>query len=175
MEEEELSNLPDLIEKNRNRVLLMLYNIFKGVAGKKNSQVVTLVTSIESKIYRQQNFDYMKLARERVLLLKSKSLPELKFDIANEVISVEDFVSKESSEFESLEVKEKIKEIENWAMDSMQSDFYKKNLKMVDGEFQCFKCKSKKIFSMQRQMRGADEPMTTFCECSECGTRWKMN
>ena len=39
--------------------------------------------------------------------------------------------------------------------------------------FTCRKCKSKKCTYMQLQTRSADEPMTTFVSCIECGCRWK--
>ena len=39
--------------------------------------------------------------------------------------------------------------------------------------FTCNKCKSQKISYYQMQTRSADEPMTTFCCCTECGKRWK--
>ena len=57
----------------------------------------------------------------------------------------------------------------------MQSDFYVKNQVVKEGEFVCFNCKSKKIFTTQKQMRSADEPMTTFFSCQQCGNIWKMN
>jgi transcription elongation factor S-II len=40
-------------------------------------------------------------------------------------------------------------------------------------DFKCFKCKSKKCTFYQLQTRSADEPMTTFVTCLECGNRWK--
>ena len=39
--------------------------------------------------------------------------------------------------------------------------------------FTCRKCKSTKCTYYQMQTRSADEPMTTFVSCIECGTRWK--
>lgn len=39
--------------------------------------------------------------------------------------------------------------------------------------FTCRKCKSKKCNYYQQQTRSADEPMTTFVTCLECGNRWK--
>lgn len=38
-----------------------------------------------------------------------------------------------------------------------------------EGVVECPKCKSKKTFSVQRQTRGGDEPMTTFSVCTDCG------
>lgn len=42
------------------------------------------------------------------------------------------------------------------------------------GLFKCGKCKSKKTTYYQMQTRSADEPMTTYVTCIECGHRWKF-
>jgi transcription elongation factor S-II len=39
--------------------------------------------------------------------------------------------------------------------------------------FECRKCHSRKTTYYQMQTRSADEPMTVFVSCLECGTRWK--
>ena len=39
--------------------------------------------------------------------------------------------------------------------------------------FTCGKCKSNKCTYYQLQTRSADEPMTTFVTCINCGNRWK--
>jgi len=39
--------------------------------------------------------------------------------------------------------------------------------------FTCKKCRSKKCTYYQAQTRSADEGITTFCQCLDCGTRWK--
>ena len=39
--------------------------------------------------------------------------------------------------------------------------------------FTCRKCKSKECNYYQMQTRSADEPMTTFVSCINCGNRWK--
>jgi transcription elongation factor S-II len=39
--------------------------------------------------------------------------------------------------------------------------------------FTCRKCKSNKCSYYQLQTRSADEPMTTFVTCVNCGNRWK--
>ena len=43
----------------------------------------------------------------------------------------------------------------------------------VEGFFTCGKCHSKKTSFYQMQTRGADEPMTNFVTCHNCGRRWK--
>ena len=43
----------------------------------------------------------------------------------------------------------------------------------VSSEFTCRKCKSNDYSYYQMQTRSADEPMTTFITCQNCGNRWK--
>lgn len=43
-----------------------------------------------------------------------------------------------------------------------------------DGLFECRKCGSKKTTYYSLQTRSADEPMTNFITCVQCGNRWKM-
>lgn len=44
----------------------------------------------------------------------------------------------------------------------------------VQGMFRCGKCKTYKTSYYQMQTRSADEPMTTFVSCHNCGNRWKF-
>jgi len=47
------------------------------------------------------------------------------------------------------------------------------NIQAATDTFTCRKCKSKKCTYTQVQTRSADEPMTTFVTCIDCGNRWK--
>lgn len=50
---------------------------------------------------------------------------------------------------------------------------YEPKLEASTDNFKCWKCKSKKCTYYQLQTRSADEPMTTFVNCLDCGNRWK--
>tara|TARA_B100000945_G_scaffold167630_1_gene134374 strand:+ start:289 stop:828 length:540 start_codon:yes stop_codon:yes gene_type:complete len=41
--------------------------------------------------------------------------------------------------------------------------------------FKCGKCKKRKCTYYQLQTRSADEPMTTFVRCVECGNQWSFS
>lgn len=42
-----------------------------------------------------------------------------------------------------------------------------------DGAYTCGKCKSRKTVYTSMQIRSADEPMTNFVRCLNCGKSWK--
>ena len=57
----------------------------------------------------------------------------------------------------------------------MKRDHHKYESKMeaATDTFKCRKCHSNKCTYYQMQTRSADEPMTTFVSCIDCGNRWK--
>jgi transcription elongation factor S-II len=50
---------------------------------------------------------------------------------------------------------------------------FETNISAATDTFTCRKCKSNKCTYYQMQTRSADEPMTTFVTCIDCGNRWK--
>tara|TARA_B100000900_G_scaffold413227_1_gene436762 strand:- start:3148 stop:3672 length:525 start_codon:yes stop_codon:yes gene_type:complete len=47
------------------------------------------------------------------------------------------------------------------------------NYSAATDEFLCMRCKKRVCTYYQLQTRSADEPMTTFVSCLNCGNRWK--
>ena len=50
---------------------------------------------------------------------------------------------------------------------------FEQNLEAATDTFKCRKCKSKKCTYYQMQTRSADEPMTIYVTCLDCGNRFK--
>ena len=57
-----------------------------------------------------------------------------------------------------------------------QKEIMKKRdeIENLKGAFECGKCKTMKTTYTQVQTRSADEPMTTFVDCLNCGNRWRF-
>ena len=79
-----------------------------------------------------------------------------------------------------------VKDMIGWSSPLFQKHVEKERIDIVnltkpmavkDGLYTCPKCKSNKTFFYSRQMRSADEPMTTFITCAnnDCQYRWKIN
>ena len=50
---------------------------------------------------------------------------------------------------------------------------FEQKLEAATDTFTCRKCRSKQCTYYQMQTRSADEPMTIFVTCIDCGNRWK--
>ena len=50
---------------------------------------------------------------------------------------------------------------------------YETTIEAATDTFKCRKCHSNKCTYYQMQTRSADEPMTVFVTCIDCGNRWK--
>ena len=51
---------------------------------------------------------------------------------------------------------------------------YKEKEEAMTDQFKCGRCKSRKCTYYELQTRSADEGMTTFITCINCGNRWKQ-
>ena len=51
---------------------------------------------------------------------------------------------------------------------------YEMKPQAMTDQFKCRKCNSRSCSYYEVQTRSADEPMTQFISCLECGNRWKQ-
>jgi DNA-directed RNA polymerase subunit M/transcription elongation factor TFIIS len=61
------------------------------------------------------------------------------------------------------EVKERLDEHDSYIVTPFE---------VADGVVECPKCHKSRTWSIQKQTRSSDEPMTTFSKCVECGNEW---
>jgi len=69
---------------------------------------------------------------------------------------------------------------ENWKTilerKEASDDFlYARKAEVITEQFTCGRCKKNRCNYFQVQLRGADEPMTEFITCINCGNKWKQN
>ena len=126
--------------------------------------VLDLALRIEGAIYyhSMKKTDYVKEVRDRILLLNHKKSINLKFELFEELLTPEEFATKDTQELEPDDIKKRLQIGKDWYMKSLQSDFYMKHTDYKEGEITCYKCRGKKVFTAQKQMKAADEPMTTY-------------
>ncbi|KAF2808531.1 transcription elongation factor S-II [Mytilinidion resinicola] len=104
--------------------------------------------------------------------LKNKSNPQLRKRILSGEITAKRFVVMTHEELKSAERRAEDARLEK---ENMREAMVAQVEKSISATFTCGKCKQKKVAYSQAQTRSADEPMTTFCECTNCGNRWKFS
>ena len=70
-------------------------------------------------------------------------------------------------------MKKRMKEQEEIAAGSTRQDYGVDKMKS-NGFYKCPRCKGMKTDFYLMQTRSADEPMTTFANCFDCGNSWKF-
>nr|XP_055044104.1 transcription elongation factor A protein 2 [Misgurnus anguillicaudatus] len=133
-----------------------------------------LAAQIEDSIYQEfksTDIKYKTRLRSRISNLKDQKNPDLRRNVLCGNIAADRIASMTAEEMASAELKEIRKALTKESIREHQ-------LSKVGGTetdmFVCGKCKGKNCTYTQVQTRSADEPMTTFVLCNECGNRWKF-
>ncbi|KAB0361827.1 hypothetical protein FD754_005983 [Muntiacus muntjak] len=127
-----------------------------------------------SHIYQElksTDMKYRNRVRSRISNLKDPRNPGLRRNVLSGAISAgliakmtaEEMASDELRELRNAMTQEAIREHQMAKTGGTTTDL-----------FQCSKCRKKNCTYNQVQTRSADEPMTTFVLCNECGNRWKL-
>ena len=116
----------------------------------------------ENKIFLQL---YLDTFRRLYFTLKK---PEVKDKIDTGVFLCKDMAYKSHQELYPEKWSE---EIENKRI-RLENKYFPKIEASTD-TFECRRCKKNRCTYYQAQTRSADEPMTTFVTCLDCGNRWK--
>lgn len=103
--------------------------------------------------------------------LKNKSNPTLRVRVLNSSVTPEQFVTMSHDELRSAEQREKDAKIQKENMDKAMVAQAERS---ISTSLQCGKCGQRKVTYTEAQTRSADEPMTLFCTCMNCGKSWKQ-
>ncbi|XP_041954414.1 transcription elongation factor A protein 2 [Alosa pseudoharengus] len=133
-----------------------------------------LAAQIEDSIYQEfkaTDMKYKTRLRSRISNLRDQKNPDLRRNVLCGNIAPERIATMTAEEMASAELKEIRKAMTKESIREHQ-------LSKVGGTetdmFICGKCRGKNCTYTQVQTRSADEPMTTFVLCNECGNRWKF-
>ncbi|XP_035751773.1 transcription elongation factor A protein 1 [Egretta garzetta] len=133
-----------------------------------------LGSQIEEAIFQElKNTDmkYKNRVRSRIANLKDAKNPNLRKNVLCGNIPPDKFAKMTAEEMASDELKEMRK---NLTKEAIREHQMAKTGGTQTDLFTCGKCKKKNCTYTQVQTRSADEPMTTFVVCNECGNRWKF-
>ncbi|KAI0170668.1 transcription elongation factor S-II [Pestalotiopsis sp. NC0098] len=170
------------IDKNRtgnaerDNVIGLLWNGLAYRCDESADFVLQRALEVENALYKLFNnstpMGYKEKCRSLFSNLKGKTNAELGQSVMSGEVSAAKFVRMSGQELMSAEQRKINAEIEKENIRKAQVPMAEKS---VSEELTCGNCKQKKVSYTQAQTRSADEPMTTFCECMNCGKRWKFS
>lgn len=166
----------DTKDPTRNKCIELLYDGFACDSSAPNEQILQKAQGLEQAVYSnhgdETSTNYKAKIRSLFVNLKDKNNPGLRKMVLEDIISVEDLSTMTSQEMASEERKSADRKIQ-------EENFHKSlaagELQAETDAFQCSRCKQRKCRYRQAQTRSADEPMTTFVTCTNCGNRWKFS
>ncbi|XP_048116823.1 transcription elongation factor A protein 3 isoform X11 [Alosa alosa] len=134
----------------------------------------SVAAEIEDHVYKEfraTDMKYKNRVRSRISNLKDPKNPNLRKNVLAGSIELVRFATMTAEEMASDELKELRNTLTQEAIREHQMA---KTSGTTTDLLQCGKCKKKNCTYNQVQTRSADEPMTTFVLCNECGNRWKF-
>ncbi|XP_044064074.1 transcription elongation factor A protein 3 isoform X3 [Siniperca chuatsi] len=134
----------------------------------------SMAAEIEDHIYQDvkaTDMKYKNRVRSRISNLKDPKNPGLRRNVLAGSIELSRIATMSAEEMASDE----LKQLRNvLTQEAIREHQMAKTGGTTTDLLQCGKCKKKNCTYNQVQTRSADEPMTTFVLCNECGNRWKF-
>lgn len=161
--------------KLRDMVIKAVYDALCKESRKSSDDILKISVGIEDALNKYSDKDEKKYKdKYRVVFsnIISKTNRDLKKKILNQDISAEYLVNCDPMDLAPEHLQKKLEEIKKKNLHDAQGATIERS---VTDRFQCGKCKERKVSYYQLQTRSADEPLTTFCTCENCGNRWKFS
>lgn len=162
-------------DKTRDKCVEMVYDALASDSTAPSDQILGRATNIEKTVYNAEGSSagpYRTKMRMLYLNLKDKGNPALRASVVSGDLAVAKLCTMTAADMASEERKQ--------ADQAIKELNFHKSLGAGEPEaettaFQCGRCKQWKTRYRQAQTRSADEPMTTFVTCVNCGNRWKFS
>lgn len=160
----------------RNGSISALYTALAIERDDSSKKILEVAKQIELEVYKAEysnvNDSYRNKLRTFTMNLRNKRNPELRGRLLDGVITPTAFIKMTPNEMAPETLKQEIEKLNKQNLFDAQGATEKR---AVTDRFTCGKCKHKKVSYYQMQTRSADEPLTTFCTCENCGNRWKFS
>jgi transcription elongation factor S-II len=162
-------------DKTRNSCVDICYTALALDSDAPPAEILSCAKAIELVVFEGEQGTtptYRTKMRSLYMNLKDKSNPMLRKRMVGGEISPQRLYKMSPQEMASEELKVEIQKLEKQNLFLAQGATEKR---ATTDRFTCGKCKQKKVSYYQMQTRSADEPLTTFCTCENCGNRWKFS
>jgi len=162
-------------DSTRDKCMELIYDGLACDSGAPSDLIMSRAKAVEAAVFVQFGIvdaGYKGKIRSLFVNLKDKGNPSLRENIVSGDLSAEKFSKMTSEEMSS--------EDRRAADQKIKEENFFKSLGAGEQEaetegFQCGRCKQRKCRYRQAQTRSADEPMTTFVTCVNCGNKWKFS
>ena len=171
-----LPNGPSRRNQDRKNLYKNLKFHLKNLNQEEINDLIEKVVNIEQTLF--EKFKNENAYTNRALEIISNVKDEKNYDFRDKIIKgeykPEDLATMDAFEMVNKNKKKEIKKnIEN-NINSVRSDWDEKHAPVTEGVYKCSKCGGKKTRQHEMQTRSADEPMTIFIHCVNCGNSWKI-
>ncbi|KAH3667927.1 hypothetical protein WICMUC_005140 [Wickerhamomyces mucosus] len=160
----------------RNAIVKALYDGLCIESQFPSNQLLKVSKEIENEVFKleklETNPNYSRRLRTLISNIRQKNNPELRLKLSNGDLEPNKFILMNSKELAPESLKAELEKIKQQNLHNAQGVTLER---AVTDRFTCGKCKEKKVSYYQLQTRSADEPLTTFCTCENCGNRWKFS
>lgn len=143
--------------------------------GFSEKDVIKKIKEIELEMHSKlEKHQYVQRGKAITSNVSDPKNEQFRVNILSGKITLEKLINMDLSEMVNEEIKQEIKDIGKNTLDSLRSDWEDKHAPVYEGVHKCEKCGGSRTTSKEIQMRSADEPMTIFIRCIDCGNNWKI-
>lgn len=163
-------------DSTRNASVSALYTALAIERDDDSKTILDVAIKIETEVFAEEyskvNDGYRNKLRTLTMNLRNKKNPDLRANLLTGSLKPGKFIKMSPSEMAPEALRQEMEKLHKQNLFDAQGATEKR---AVTDRFTCGKCKHKKVSYYQMQTRSADEPLTTFCTCENCGNRWKFS